>query len=73
VIEGNYGECGYVPEIDAHRAWSGAVPGDGWVRATAVVDEALETSSFRVRFLFGSDRAATSRGWFIDDVALVIE
>ena len=73
IIEGNYGECGYVPEINGHSAWSGYIPGDGWVLVSAVVDEAYRTEAFRFRFLFGSDRSATGWGWFIDDVALVIE
>jgi len=72
-VEGNYGECDYVPEINGHSAWSGNIPGDGWVQVVAAVDDTYRTDSFRFRFLFGSDRSATDRGWFIDDVALVVE
>ncbi len=73
VIEGNYSECPGSAEIDGHMAWSGSIPGNGWSEVTVVVEETDKTADFRVRFLFGSDRSATDRGWYVDDVAVVVQ
>jgi len=76
VVEGNYSpQCNPppVPEIEGLEAWSGAIPGGDWTEVTVSVGEAHRTAGFRFRFLFGSDRGVTDRGWFIDDVALVID
>jgi len=72
-IEGNYSECPGAAEIDGHSAWSGNIPGNDWSEVVVVVEETEKTAGFRVRFLFGSDRAMTDRGWYVDDVSIVVQ
>ena len=73
IIEGNYGECGATPEIDGHEAWSEIIRGDSWTQVQIPVSADYRTAEFRIRFLFGSDRAVTDTGWYIDDVEIRTE
>jgi len=70
VIDGNYEGCGGEPEIDGHQAWSDGIVNDDWQEVTVLVDEALRTDEFRVRFLFGTDQGVTDEGWYIDDFGI---
>jgi len=73
VIAGVYTECVGIAEIDGHEAWSGLIDGDDWTAVTVTLDEMFFTDSFQLRFLFGSDRGVVDDGWFVDDVALVVD
>jgi hypothetical protein len=73
VIQGTYTECVGIAEIDGHDAWSSLIDGDDWAEVTVSLDEVFLTDAFQLRFLFGSDRGVADDGWFIDDVAIVVD
>ncbi|HRI69515.1 MAG TPA: hypothetical protein PK156_35030 [Polyangium sp.] len=70
VVNGTYANCNPTPTIAGHQAWSGTVPGGGWVRVSVDLPTTYFVPQFKFRFLFGADEAGNFRGWFIDDVAV---
>ncbi len=69
-LDGNVSECAGTYAANGHDAWSGPMDGDDWSEVEIAVDPELLTESMQFSFLFGSDRAATAEGWYIDDVAV---
>jgi hypothetical protein len=57
-------------EIQGHQGWSGLDNGNFWHQVTVDVGPAFRTSTFRVRFVHGSDALYEEYGWIIDDVAV---
>lgn len=62
--------CGSaLPFVRGQRVWSDHDLAS-WQVARFEVPKGYATTSFRVRFLFGSDFKAASRGWLIDDFSV---
>jgi hypothetical protein len=71
-IQGDYtGACaGLTFGFKGESGWGGSSAGTGWLTVTAPLGDEYKTSQFRVRFMFASDRATQSLGWFVDDVGV---
>jgi hypothetical protein len=72
-LDGNFSECDGSHSANGHSAWSGEMPEGDWQRVEVTVDAEFMTDEFQFSFLFGSDRAATAEGWYVDDVAVEVE
>ena len=69
-----YMECATLAAICGSPGWEGDLQGQ-WLQVTFEIPEALYTSEFRFRFLFGSNALMNmdAIGWYIDDVEIAIK